>query len=249
MKALILAAGYATRLYPLTKEFPKPLLEVEKKPIIDYIVEKIEGLSAIDEILVVTNSKFVGQFKVWAQARASSKPIRVIDDLTTSNDDRLGAIGDIHFALQDTNLCDDLLVIGGDNLFEDPLHDFLAFAQTHRSAPSIGIYDIQDITHANKYGVVKLSDDQRVVDFQEKPAKPQSTLVAMCVYYFPCDKLGLIKEYLTLRQGKHDATGFYIDWLRQQVPVYAFLFKGRWYDIGDHAFYHKANTQFNKGGV
>jgi len=244
MKALILAAGYATRLYPLTKEFPKPLLVVEKRPIIDYIMDKIDVLDEVDEVIVVTNSKFFGQFKEWAASRAYKKPISLIDDLTKNNEDRLGAIGDIHFAVNSRKCKGDLLVVGGDNLFDGNLKDFVRFAKTHTQDPVIGVYNILDIANASKYGVVELNQGQQVVDFKEKPQEPKSSLVAMCLYYFPAAKLGLIQEYLDEKHDLRDATGFYIDWLHNKVPVYAFTFHGRWYDIGDHKFYSEASEKF-----
>ena len=246
MKALILAAGYATRLYPLTKQFPKPLLKVEKRPIIDYILDKLQGLSDIDEIMVVTNSKFISPFRQWAKTKKTQRRIEIIDDLTRNHTDRRGAIGDMLFVLQQKRLQDDLLIIGGDNLFDSDLNDFISFAKKNRPHPVIGVYDITDLSHASKYGIVKLDAKKRIVDFKEKPKVAKSTLVAMCLYYFPKERLNLIKEYLNLKTGKHDASGLYIDWLRKKVTVYGFLFQGRWYDIGDHHFYHSVKGNFTK---
>jgi glucose-1-phosphate thymidylyltransferase len=243
MKALILAAGYATRLYPLTKEYPKPLLKVGERPIINYIIEKLETLKEIDEIIVVTNSKFMPQFRRWRIALKSHKRISLADDLTKSHEDRRGAIGDMNFVINKKRLRDDLLVVGGDNLFDGSLRGFLSFAKDNPH-PLIGAYDIKDIRQARKYGVIKLDKKNRLIDFKEKPKNPRSTLIAMCLYYFPKKNLGLIKEYLNNRIDKYDATGFYIDWLRKKVSVYGFVFDGRWYDIGDHQFYHEAKEKF-----
>ncbi|MDD4980756.1 MAG: nucleotidyltransferase family protein [Candidatus Omnitrophica bacterium] len=243
MKALILAAGYATRLYPLTKDYPKPLLKVGHKPIIDYIVDKIEGLDGIDEIIVVTNSKFMPLFRKWKLGLKIKKRISLVDDLTKSHADRRGAIGDMNFAISKKHLKESLLVVGGDNLFDADLKDFFSFVKSNPH-PVIGVYDIRQRQQAKKYGVVKLDAESRLIDFKEKPHKPQSTLIAMCLYYFPKEKIGLIGEYFSNKADKHDATGFYIDWLRKRVPVYGFVFDGRWYDIGDHKFYHEANKKF-----
>ncbi|MCX5696644.1 MAG: nucleotidyltransferase family protein [Candidatus Omnitrophica bacterium] len=248
MKALILAAGYATRLYPLTKEYPKPLLEVAGRPLIDYIVTKLQRVKEIDEILVVTNSKFVNKFRHWQENINSPKRISVVDDLTASHDNKLGAIGDIRFVIDKARLKDDLLVIGGDNLFDDGLDDFLSFVKTRTDSPVIGAFNIGDKLKAKKYGVVKLDAQNKIAVFQEKPAAPKSTLVAMCLYYFPKKCLGLIKEYMESKSDKHDATGFYIDWLKDKVPVYAFIFRGRWYDIGAPDFYEEANRSFRRKG-
>lgn len=245
MKALILAAGYATRLYPLTKEYPKPLLTVNKKHIIDFIIDKLRTIDEIGEIIVVTNSKFISRFRKWRQEFSAQKRISLVDDLTKDNLDRRGAIGDIDFTIDKKRIADDLLVVGGDNLFDGDLKSFLLFAKLHRHSPVIGVYNIRDKLNASKYGVIKLDKNNRLIDFQEKPRNPKSTLVAMCLYYFPKERLGLIKEYLENKIKKTDATGSYIDWLRKKFPVYGFIFCGRWYDIGDHKFYRLAKEKFS----
>jgi len=246
MKALILAAGYATRLYPLTVEYPKPLLKVEQRPIIDYIVDKVKTVEAIDEIIVVTNSKFISSFKRWADEVQLDRPLTLVDDLTKDHADRRGAIGDMHFVIKQRHIEDDLLVVGGDNLFDGGLLEFFSFAQGKESNPVIGVYDIKHKEQSGKYGVIKMDAENRIVDFEEKPKAPKSTLIAMCLYYFAKDKLGLIEEYLDTKTDKHDATGFYIEWLINRVPVYGFVFGGRWYDIGDHEFYNEAKRSFLK---
>ena len=246
MKALILAAGYATRMFPLTKEYPKPLLLVGKRPIIDYIVDKLEAIEEIDEIIVVTNSKFFPRFKEWRRSLRSLKRITLVDDLTQSLHDRRGAIGDMNFALTKRRLRDDIVVIGGDNLFEQGLGVFLSFARGKKANPVIGVYDIRHKHKAQQYGVVKLNAHGKVIDFQEKPEKPHSTLVAMCLYYFPKERLRLIREYLKSKINKHDATGFYIDWLRKKVSVYGFVFDRPWYDIGHPNIYRGVKKNYGK---
>jgi glucose-1-phosphate thymidylyltransferase len=240
MKALILAAGYATRLYPLTKEYPKPLLVVKNRPIIDYILEKLDEVPQIDEIIVVTNSKFIGLFRNWASRLKIKKRLTLIDDLTRTHKARRGAVGDIDFVLRKKRIEDDLIVIGGDNLFADRLDEFLEFTKSKKEYPVIGVYDIKQRRQVKKYGILTLDRQKRIVDFREKPRSSQSTLVAMCLYYFPQKKLFLIRQYLENKENRQDATGFYIDWLKEKMPVYGFIFKGRWYDIGDRKFYHEA---------
>jgi glucose-1-phosphate thymidylyltransferase len=247
MKALVLAAGYATRLYPLTKDYPKPLLKLGSKPIIDYIIEKLDLLDEIDEIIVITNSRFFSHFSKWSKSVRVNKKISLIDDLTKSLSDKLGAIGDMDFAIQNKSIKDDLMVIGGDNLFDDSLKGFLSFAKSKTKSPVLGAYNIGNKTDAKKYGVLKLNKENKVINFQEKPSAPKSTLVAMCLYYFPKSKLALIKEYLGKKNKQKDATGLYIDWLRRRVAVYGFVFGGRWYDIGDHKFYNEAKKKFING--
>ncbi len=244
MKALILAAGYAVRLYPLTQSYPKPLLEVNKRPIIDYIVDKLEKIEELDEIIVVTNNKFISVFEKWAKGLKTSKLVSVVNDLTLTPEDKLGAIGDMAFSIKNKRIKDDLLVVGGDNLFDINLADFLSFAKHKKSYTSIGIYDIKYKAQASKYGVIKIDKTDKIVGFKEKPKNPQSTLVAMCLYYFPKVKLKLIGQYLNNKKHKSDAMGFYIDWLRKTDLVYGFVFDGKWYDIGDKSFYSKARKTF-----
>jgi len=246
MKVLVLAAGYATRLYPLTKHYPKPLLKVGERPIIDYILEKLNKIEEIDEIIVVTNSKFITYFRKWAKGLKIKKKISLVDDLTQDLNDRRGAVGDMDFAINNKHIKEDLLVVGGDNLFDGRLNDFITFAYAKRPAPVIGAYNIKELPAAKKYGVMKLDKKNKVVDFQEKPKRPKSKLVAMCLYFFPKEKLGLIREYLDTCHEKHDATGFYIDWLRKKEPVYGFVFSKKWFDIGDSKFYRKAQETFLK---
>lgn len=245
MKALILAAGYATRLYPLTKDFPKSLLDVGKSPIINHIIKKLEKIEEVDEIIVVTNSRFIAHFVDWRAKLAYTKTISLVDDLTSDNETRRGAVGDMDFVIKEKNIQDDFLVVGGDNLFDGSIGDFLAFAKTKKGSPVIGVYDLKDIASATKYGVIELDNEKQVIDFEEKPRHPKSTLVGMCLYYFPKEKLGLIKEYLSGKDRTNDATGSYIDWLRKKVAVFGFIFSGRWFDIGDHKYYNEAKEKFS----
>lgn len=244
MKALILAAGYATRLYPLTKEYPKPLLEVKGRPIVDYIADKLEAASGIDEIYIVTNSKFILAFRKWVKSVKSPKKITLVNDFTKSNQDRLGAIGDINFVIKKLKIRDDLLVVGGDNLFSGSLKGFLDFSAGKKPAASIGLYRLKQKKDASRYGVVKLDIHGKVVSFEEKPRKPQSRLVAMCLYYIPKDYLTLIEEYIRNKKIKTDATGSYVSWLKEKVDVYGYVFNGSWFDIGDYKYLNAAKRDF-----
>jgi len=244
MKALILAAGYATRLFPLTKKYPKPLLEVKGRPIIDYIIEKLELVSSINEIYIVTNSKFIIEFRKWAKTIKSSKRITLVDDLTRNNQDRLGAIGDIGFVMKKKKIREDLLVIGGDNLFNGSLQGFLTAAKKNIAPASLGLYRLKRKNDARRYGVVKLDKLSRVVSFQEKPKQPQSNLVAMCLYYISKKYLNLLSVYMQDGKRSADATGSYIAWLKDQVPVYGYVFRGAWFDIGDYKNLNTAEKIF-----
>jgi len=247
MNTLILTAGYAIRLYPLTKDMPKPLLPVRGKPIMEYIVEKIEKLDSVDEVFVVTNHKFVDRFFDWKKQLKLKKRIKIIDDGTTSNEDKLGAIGDIDFSVKAENLEEDLLIIAGDNLFSFELGSFLDFARSVKPSASLGIYDVGDTEAVKKYGILELDEAKRIISFEEKPQSPATTLISICLYYFPKETLGLISEYLEAGNNP-DAPGYYIGWLYKREPTYGFVFEGSWYDIGDIASYHQASKEYEKGG-
>jgi len=239
-----LAAGYATRLYPLTKEYPKPLLEVKNKPIINYIINNLNSVKSIDELIVVTNSKFIGKFRQWKLGLKGRKKITLVDDRTKSNEDRLGAIGDINFVLRNSRIKDDLLVIGGDNLFSGNLNEFVNFALKNKPHTTIGAYRLKNKRDANKYGVLKVDKNHQVVEFEEKPKRPNSPLVAMCLYYIPREQFSLIGNYMKLNKNKTDATGKYIGWLKKKADIFCFVFKGSWFDIGDHKYLAAAKKNF-----
>jgi len=245
MKILVLAAGYGTRLYSISKDTPKPLLPVNDRPLLDYIVDRIKTLPGLTDIIVVTNDKFCGHFESWAKTQKGLPgKIVVVNDGTRVPEERLGSIGDIEFVLKQGIVDDDLLIVGGDNLFDYSLADYLSFAEQQAPAVTIGLYDIGDISQATKFGVVGIDGKKKIVSFEEKPEKPKSSLVAMCVYYLPKASLGLIREYLK-DVGKSDTAGDYIRWLCQKKEVFGFTFTGTWYDIGSVEAYHEAQTHFS----
>lgn len=238
MKAIVLSAGYGTRLYPLTKNKPKPLLPVKNKPIINYIVKQIEKVDSVDKIIVVSNNKFFKHFKSWKRKYFFKKDIKIINDKTKSNADRKGAIGDVIFTIDELGLQDDLLVVGGDNLNSLNLNRFINFARKRNSC-CIALFDIKDKKKASRFGVVKMDRNLRIKSFQEKPAHPTTTLIATCIYYFPKESLSLLFAYQAAVAGKNDATGLYINWLSKKIPVYGFRFVGKWFDIGHLDTYKK----------
>ncbi|MBU4305938.1 MAG: nucleotidyltransferase family protein [Candidatus Omnitrophica bacterium] len=245
MKALILAAGYATRLYPLTKHWPKPLLLVKEKPIISHIAEKIDNLNGIDEIIVITNNKFFHYFEEWAGHFTFKTKISVLNDKTTSEKDRLGAIGDINFVLNNHAVDDDLLIVGGDNLFSFDLKKFVAFAKNKNNDCTVGVYNIKDPSLVKHYGVVTLDDENRIIRFQEKPEYSDSTLISMCIYYFPRKSLESVREYVR-KKDCHDTSGDYISWLHKEKNVFGYEFEGVWYDIGDIITFYHASVTFKE---
>ncbi len=231
MKALILAAGYATRLYPLTKDTPKPLLYVGKERMIDHILKQIEEIDDIDEVLVVTNDRFYDQFATWKEQIQSTKSIEIINDHTKNNEDRLGAVRDIELVIRKKNIQSPLLVIAGDNLFFFSLKDFYLFFQK-KHASVLGVYDIQDKRKAaHTFGVVNLDATQQLIGFEEKPKEPKTSLVATACYWFTAEDLKLLTHCVKEHQ-KLDGPGEFINYLTTKRPVYGFLFKEPWFDVG-----------------
>jgi len=245
MKALILAAGYATRLYPITNHKPKTLLTIKGKPIIEYIIAKIEHLKEINQILIITNHRYIKEFEHWLQNYPSTLPIKIIDDGSMNGDDKRGSVGDIAFAIKQEKIEEDLLVVGGDNMFTFNLDKFMETARNSRPHSVVGTYNLNGKFQLNKFGVVKLDDKNRIVDFQEKPSvHTGSSLVAMCLYFFPSEKLPMIHEYLS-QQNNPDQSGHYISWLTRQDTVYNHTFnEGSWLDIGDIDSYTEAVFTF-----
>lgn len=228
MKVLIMAGGYATRLWPITKGKPKPLLPVGNKYIIDYILEKTKELGL--EVYVLTNKFFEKHFKKWAE----ENNVELIVEETLSEEEKLGTIGAIRYAISKLGL-DDYLIVAGDNLFSFSLDEFL---KRYNGKPLIAVYDVGDFELAKRYGVVVLEGD-RVVDFQEKPLQPKSTLISTGVYALPKDIIAMVDEYL--KDGNRDSPGYFIEWLlRKGVEVYAYKFNDYWYDIGSADSYLEA---------
>jgi glucose-1-phosphate thymidylyltransferase len=229
VKAIILAAGYATRLRPLTDTWAKELLPVGGRPIIDRIVDNVSAVAEIDSVHVVTNSRKADWFHVWAQDR----DVIVHDDGTTSNEDRLGAIGDMQFVIDRAGLDDDLLVIAGDNLFDFSLPEFVSFWRSKGRASAVAVRDVGSLELASQYGIVALDGDARVTDFVEKPADPPSTLAATATYLFHREHAALIRSYLAAEHS-FDQPGRFVAWLQLHEPVYGWVFGSTWYDIGNY---------------
>ncbi len=242
MKVIILAAGYATRLYPRTKNFPKPLLEVNGKPIVEYLVEKVARLKGVSKIIVVTNDRFAHVFKQWARALDARPAIEVLNDGTRTPEERLGAVGDMALAFKRESYRGDFLVLGGDNFFLDPLDGFIGCARRRKTAATVGVFDIKDRKKATHFGVVSLDGRGKVVDFAEKPVNPRSSLIAMCLYYFPQTAAARIKGYLSDKRNSSDAAGAFIAWLSRVSAVYGRRFEHLWVDIGNKETYDRVNS-------
>jgi glucose-1-phosphate thymidylyltransferase len=233
MNVLILAAGYATRLYPLTLKKAKPLLVVGGKPIIEWVVDNLAGIPDLETIYVVTNDKFAADFQAWSERyrdRQSEFKFKIINDGSTSDEDKLGAIGDINFVVTRENLTQSsLLIVAGDNLFTESLANFVECAR--ETDATVAVYDVGDAEAIKQYGNITVDGDGIITRFEEKPEKPQGTLAAVAVYYYSPAALSLLTTYLAAGNNP-DQPGRFVQWLYTRKPVKTFQIKGKWLDIG-----------------
>ncbi len=245
MKVLILAAGYATRLYPLTLTQPKPLLPVAGKPMIEYVLDNLAPIDGISEVYVVTNAKFAGHFQEWADRYQAGHPrlrFKIVNDGSTDDSNKLGAIGDIHLVLTREAIADDLMVVAGDNLFNRSLEDFGAYARKV-AAPVLAVYDVGDLEEVRKYNAITMDEGGRITFFEEKPKAPASTVTGIALYYYPRETLPWIGRYVA--EGNNpDQPGRLIQWLYPRMPVYTWRVPGLWYDIGSKETLEEANRIF-----
>lgn len=245
MKLIVLAAGYATRLYPLTLNQPKPLLAVAGKPMLEHVLDNLKSLSNLDHIYVVTNAKFTGHFQSWADeyaARHEGAPITIINDQTTDEATRLGAIGDIYLVLNQQQIDDDVVVVAGDNLFNESLEGFGEFC-CQRTSPVLAVYDVGNLDEIKKYNAIEIDDGDRITFFEEKPAHPKSTLTGIALYYYPRATLSLIRQYI--EEGNNpDQPGRLVQWLYPRVPFHIWRVPGIWYDVGSKETLEEANRIF-----
>ncbi len=242
MKAILLAAGYATRLYPLTKDRPKALLPVNGKAIADYIVQQICTIPTVDEIFVVSNHKFAAHFEEWAQNSAYPVPLRVLDDGTTSEENRLGAIGDIQFTIEQANINNELLVIAGDNLFTFQLVNFYNFYK-NVGKDCVVAKRIEDVAQLRQFAVAQLDQDGKVLNLVEKPENPASDTAVFASYLYTKETVPLFKTYLE-EGNKPDAPGYFVQWLYARKDVYAHIMDGDCYDVGTMAAYEEVQRLF-----
>lgn len=242
MHAIILAAGYATRLYPLTENTPKPLLNVAGKPMIEHIIKKLEQIGHISKICIVTNDKFEKHFREWLENFDAQKPIEIINDGTKSNEDRLGALGDVHHTINAKKIDDDIIIVAGDNLFELNLSDVANFFGKRKSNVIV-VHDVKSFELAKQYGIVEVDEKNLVINFEEKPSSPKSTLASTGIYLFPKKTIGLINKYI--EQGNNpDKTGSFIEWLHKRDAVHSYVTDKKWYDIGSFEQLEKANKHY-----
>ncbi len=241
--AILLAAGYATRLYPLTKDRPKALLPLADGVIVDEVLGALDGTPGIRKRLLVTNHRFAEQFRQWQQSRGVD--IQILDDGTDTAETRLGAIRDLELARQQTDPQDDLLVLGTDNLFSWPMADFVAQARRRRPDASIALWQAPSPEAAARFGVVVRDASGRITTFVEKSPSPPSADVALCVYYFPAPMCGTIRAFIA-GGGNPDAPGFFLEWLVRRSRVYGVMMAGEWHDIGTPQEYEAVLQQVRR---
>lgn len=245
MKCILLVAGYATRLYPLTRNVPKALLPMGNQTILDHIMDKVEQVQELDEVILVSNHGFVDHFNDYVKQRSkksASLRFTVLDDGTNSNDTRLGAVADLAFAVKNCSITDDLLVLAGDNLFDFALTEFIAFFKQKKS-DCICAHELNDTYELSRTGVVELDATSKVLSFEEKPPQPKSHWAVPPFYLYKSTSLHLLNEYLSAGNNP-DAPGNFIPFLIRKNPVYAYIFKGQRHDIGTLDTYRKVQKLY-----
>ncbi|HEX7314085.1 MAG TPA: nucleotidyltransferase family protein [Pyrinomonadaceae bacterium] len=247
MKLIVLAAGYATRLYPLTLNQPKPLLDVAGKPMLEHVLDNLAPVEEIDHVYVVTNGKFAGHFEHWAEGRhtkVGGPEITVVNDQSTDDTNKLGAIGDLNLVLTEAGIDDDIAVVAGDNLFSERLGEFGAYCRA-KGAPVLAVYDVGDLEAIKKYNSIVVDNDGRITFFEEKPANPTSTLTGIALYYYPKSSLPLIRQYV--EEGNNpDQPGRLVQWMYERTPFYTWRVPGIWYDVGSKETLEEANQIFSR---
>lgn len=241
MKAIILVAGFGTRLYPLTQNTPKALLKLGNKSILDFLVEKLEISKAVTEIILVTNGRFFKEFILWHRDSSYRKRIHILTNFVDAPERRFGAVRDLQLALR-SGLCgsDDFLVFCGDNYFDFPLSHFIHPILSYRHLPLVGVYDVKEKSIASECGVVLIDSHNLITNFEEKPKEPKSTKVSIGIYYLPRAYRLKIYEYLEIEKLNPDRIGDFFAWLSKKESLYAVDFDGAWFDIGNKCSYEAA---------
>lgn len=245
MKIIILAAGYATRLYPLTLNQPKPLLDVAGKPMLEHVIDNLATIPYIDVAYIVTNAKFADHFQNWADnyKHQGHFSFEIVNDGTTDETNRLGAIGDMHLVLTKHGIDEDVIVVGGDNLFSDDLFEFGEFC-SEKNAPVLAVYDVGDLDEIKKYNSIAIDAEGCITFFEEKPAQPKSTLTGIALYYYPQSALPLISQYIA--EGNNpDQPGRLVQWMYSRTPFYTWKVPGLWFDVGSQETLEEANQVFS----
>ncbi len=246
MHAIILAAGYATRLGELTRNYPKPLLKVGGRSLIDHLLDKLEPVSLIERVDVVTNARFAPQFDGWARTQRRRFAVHVIDDGTDSDANKLGAVGDVLFTVRQLGLHGDVFVGAADNLFDFSLQPF--FETFSARGSTVGLYDVGDLSAMPQYSEVQIDANQHITSFVEKPKAPVSTFMATALYAYKAAHVAMLETYKS--EGHNmDSPGFFPAWLHKRAPVYGHVFRGRWLDVGTPERYHEAQVAWTTQAV
>jgi glucose-1-phosphate thymidylyltransferase len=248
VNVVLLAAGYATRLYPLTEKFPKPLLKVADRPIVNHLLDRILdiGEEEVGEVICVTNDRYARAFEEWKALQNFPFPITIVNDKSTDNDNRLGAVKDIALGLESAKTPRDTWVLAGDNIFEFDMKAFYQKALARKGSVTLACFDVKDKELAKQYGILELGEGNKVKSFHEKPVEPLSTLASTGIYYFTAETLGLFQQFLEDPESNPDAPGFYIQWILGRVSVFAEPLDGIWYDIGDLDSLKRADEVFKE---
>lgn len=240
MKCLILAAGYATRLYPLTENFPKPLLKVQDKTILDWLIDDIDTLKIIDEFVIISNHKFAGHFSEWAKGK--EQKIAVVDDGTSTNETRLGAVKDIQFAIDTLKIDDDCVIIAGDNVLDFSLTKFIKYALEKKTSCVMRYFEA-DRARLSKSGTISIDENDKVLKMEEKTPNPQSNWCCPPFYFYVREDVKKIAQAIDDGCGV-DAPGSFVSWLCQKTDMHAFEMPGNRYDIGNLESYEKVQKEY-----
>src|SRR3989338_100293 len=245
MKTIILAAGYSTRLYPLTLNTPKQLLKIGNNLMIEHILDKLRHINDIDEIIIVSNNKYYNRFCEWKKSFKFNKHIKIINDGSNCNEERLGAVGDMHFAISSEKINDDVVIIGGDNLFETDLTNMITlFKKTN--CPVVAARDLGEPAKlSKKFGVIATDKNSKIIDFEEKPEFPKSSLASTCIYLYTKEDITEFEKCIK-ENKKPDNTGDFLKYMLSKKDVYCYKFNEMWYDIGSHEELKEVNDIYTK---
>lgn len=242
MKNIVIAAGYATRLYPLTENFPKPLLKIGGRSILERMLDDIDQIDDIDEHIVVTNHKFASIFEEWKATCQYNKPISIIDDGSISNDTRLGAVKDLLLAIEQNKVEDDIMVVAADNILDFSFRGFVDFFKEKQSSV-IMYYHEPELRKLQRTGVIEIDDNHLVLQMQEKPEQPVSEWAVPPFYIYRHSDLPLIKDCLNHGCG-YDAPGNLAHYLTEVTQIHAWQMPGHRFDIGSLDSYEEAKVRF-----
>jgi len=245
MKALILAGGYAKRLWPVTKNMPKQLLPVAGKPIIEYPIENIELTKGIKEVIISVNAYFESNFREWFTKYQFRKKTTLVIEKTYSEEEKLGSIGALNYLINELKINDDILIVGGDNIFDFSLRKFINYYREKKKSV-VALYNIRDKSKIKAmYGIAETDKNNKIIGFEEKPKKPKTSLVNTACYILSKNDIKLIPQYIE-EGNNRDALGYLLKWLIKKRPLYGFTFDSQWFDIGSFDAYDAANLYYRK---